>query len=251
VQIEGRNPVYELLNSKNPVSVIYMQNDVALTDKIKQIVSLAKTKGIRLKKIGRHKLDKLSRTKNHQGVIARVKREFLSLNEILDKLDDEGTTPFLVMISEVLYQQNLGAIIRTAECAGCNGVIIPKKTLVNEEAARASMGAVEHVQIIKENLFNAIKILQKRGTPVVGLEAEGQRTLYETDLTGPITIVIGGEHSGIGRSLQAKCDLVLKIPLFGKINSLNMSNATAIALFEKVRQEIAQPKKQEELELSR
>jgi 23S rRNA (guanosine2251-2'-O)-methyltransferase len=215
-----------------------MQNDIGQTDKIKQIVSLAKKNGVRLRKIGRHKLDKLSRTKNHQGVIARVRRDFLSLNEILDKLDQEDKIPFFVMISEVLYQQNLGAIIRTAECAGCTGVIIPKKTRINEEAARASMGAVEHVEIIKENLFNAIKILKKKGVPVVGLEADGKRSIYETNLVGPITIIIGGEHSGIGKSLEAKCDLVLKIPLFGKINSLNMSNAAAIALFEKVRQEI-------------
>ncbi|MDD3647237.1 MAG: 23S rRNA (guanosine(2251)-2'-O)-methyltransferase RlmB [Candidatus Dojkabacteria bacterium] len=238
MQIEGRNPVYELLNSENPVSIVFMQNDIGQTDKIKQIVSLAKKNGVRLRKIGRHKLDKLSRTKNHQGVIARVRRDFLSLNEILDKLDQEDKIPFFVMISEVLYQQNLGAIIRTAECAGCTGVIIPKKTRINEEAARASMGAVEHVEIIKENLFNAIKILKKKGVPVVGLEADGKRSIYETNLVGPITIIIGGEHSGIGKSLEAKCDLVLKIPLFGKINSLNMSNAAAIALFEKVRQEI-------------
>lgn len=238
MQVEGRNPVHELLKSETKVSVIFIQNDIALTDKIKQIVSLAKKNGIRTRRIGRHKLNKLSRTKNHQGVIARVKRKFKSLKEVLLELKEKNREPFFTIISEVLYQQNLGAIIRTAECAGSTGVIIPKKTKVLEEAVRASMGGVEHIEIIKENLFNAIKTLQSEGIKVVGIEADGKKLIYDADLTGPIAIIVGGEDSGIGRSLEKKCDIVLKIPLFGKINSLNMSNAAAVTLFEKVRQDI-------------
>lgn len=238
MQIEGRNPVYEALKSDSKITVLYIQSKAVKTNKIRQIISLAQKKGIRIKKVGANKLKKMSKTKNHQGVIAKMLRRYDTLEDIIKKLETTNETPFFVILQETLYQQNLGAIIRSAECAGCNGVIISNKIRLTSEAVRASMGATEHIPIIKNNIFNAIKILQEYDIKIVGLEASGKKNLYETNLKGPLAFFIGGEHSGITKSFIKKCDIVINIPLFGKINSLNMSNAAAIAFYEKVRQEL-------------
>lgn len=236
--IEGRNPVYEAVKSGNPIRRIYIVTGGAKSQKIREIVSEATKSGIRIQKVGKKKIDHMSRTGNHQGIIADVKRHYQKLSDMLEKLREADKDPFFVLVNDVLYQQNLGAIIRTAECAGCTGVIIPNKIKVTERVVRASMGATEHIPIIKASLFNAIKLLKDAGIWVYGLEADGQQTIYEKDLTGPVTIVIGSEDEGLGRSVGKKCNDVIKIPLFGKINSLNMSNATAVTLFEKARQEL-------------
>ncbi len=235
--VEGRNPVEEALKSDKKVSLLFVQHGLRDSPKTHRILSLARKKGVRIRKIGKNKINKLSRTFNHQGMIAKVQHETKTLLEILQELDSKDEDPFFVMIHNVLYQQNLGAIIRSAECAGCNGIIVNTSTKITPEAIRASMGATEHIPIIKESTFNAVKMLQDNAIPIVGLEASGKRTIYEEDLTGPITIIVGGEDSGITKSLVKKCDKVLKIPLYGKIESLNMSNSAAVVLFEKVRQE--------------
>jgi len=239
MQIEGRNPVYETLKSDNKVTVLYIQSRSVKTDKIRKIISAAHKKGVRIKKIGANKLRKISKTKNHQGVIAKVVRKFFKLEERIKYLETIKKDPFFVILQETLYQQNLGAIIRSAECAGCNSIILSKKIHLTSEAVRASMGATEHIPLIKANIFNAIKILKNYFIPIVGLEASGRHNIFETNLKGPIAFFIGSEHAGITKSFIKKCDIVINIPLFGKINSLNMSNATAIALYEKVRQELA------------
>lgn len=237
MQIEGRNPVNEALKSGRQISVVYVQSRVAKSPKVREIVSQAIKKGIRVRKMTSTFLDKISLTSSHQGVIAIEKRKIQRLQEVLDGLYEKGKTPFFVIINEVLYQQNLGAIIRSAECAGCTGVIIPLNTKVTSEAIRASMGAIEYIPVINWNLFNAMKTLKNEGVKIIGLEATGTKTIYEEDLRGGIAILVGGEDRGITPSVLKHCDIVAKIPLFGKINSLNMSNATAVALFEKVRQD--------------
>jgi 23S rRNA (guanosine2251-2'-O)-methyltransferase len=242
MQIEGRNPVLEALKSDQKVSIVYIQNNIVKSDKVRDIIRAANSKGIRVRKIGRNNLDKHSRTKSHQGVIAKVFYKFFSLNEVLEELSETKKQPFFVMMNNVLYQHNLGAIIRTAECAGCTGVIIPKTVKLTEDALRSSMGAANHIPVIKENLLNAIKILKSYDITVAGLEASGEETIYETNLAGPIAVLVGEEHSGITKSFLSKCDKVIKIPLFGKINSLNMSNAAAVTIFEKVRQELEKDK---------
>ena len=238
MQIEGGNPVFEALKSETKVNLVLVQSRSVSSQKIREIISLARKKGIRVRKTGKNKLDKMSQTKNHQGIIAHIRRETKSLKEVIAELNKARKQPFFVLINEVHHQQNLGAIIRTAECAGSNGVIVPSKTRITTEATRASMGATEYIPVIRENIFNATKLLKENAIKIVGLEASGKKSVYQEDLTGAITIVIGGEDRGITRSLLTRCDIVLKIPLFGKINSLNMSNAAAIALFEKVRQEL-------------
>lgn len=237
MQVEGRNPVLETLRSKTKVTLLFMQNDVRKNPKISEMVSTAQKKGVRIRRVSKNQLDKLSNTKNHQGVIARVYRPSVTLKDVLQKLEEENKTPFFVLMNEVLYQQNLGAIIRSAECAGATGIIVPRKTKVTPEAIRASMGATEHIPIIKESIFNALRMLKDYGIKAVGIEASGDKFIYDSNLTGPLTVVVGGEDKGITSSLLQKCDEVLKIPLRGKINSLNMSNAAAIIFFEKVRQE--------------
>lgn len=239
MQIEGRNPVFEALQSATKVHLVLVQSRSVKAPRIREIISLARKKGVRVRKVSSNQLKKISRTGNHQGVIAHVQRETKTLTEVLEELNQSGKQAFFVLLNEVHHMQNLGAIIRTAECAGASGVIVPPKTEITTEVTRAAMGATEHIPVISENIFNAIKILKNNAIRIVGLEASGTKTIFKTDLTGAITIIIGGEHSGITRSLLSKCDLVLKIPLFGKINSLNMSNAAAIVLFEKVRQEIS------------
>lgn len=239
IQVEGRNPVYEAVQSDNKISVIYLEGRAAKDPKIREIVSLAHKKGVRIRKTGKNKLDKMSKTKSHQGIIAHVRHEFKTLQEVLSELKEKGKNPFFLIINQVLYQHNLGAMMRSAECAGCTGVIVPLKTKITPDAVRTSMGAIEHIPVLKEALFPALKVLKQEGIRIVGIEANGETTIYEEDLKGPIAIIVGGEHSGITKSILAKCDIVLKIPIFGKINSLNMSNATAVTLFEKVRQELS------------
>jgi 23S rRNA (guanosine2251-2'-O)-methyltransferase len=238
MQIEGRNPVLETLRAGKKISVLYIQHKIVQTEKIREILKRAQKKGIRIQKVGKNNLTRMSKTKVHQGVIAKIKYEAKSLREVLLDVEEQNREPFFIMTNEVLYQHNLGAIVRSAEVGGCNGVIVPLKTKITAEAVRASMGATEHIPIIKENIFSAVKILTDEGIKIVGLEASGDTYLYDEDLTGPICILIGGENIGITRALIKKCHSVLKIPIFGKINSLNMSNAAAVAIFEKVRQEL-------------
>lgn len=238
MQVEGRNPVLETLKSDKKVSVIYIQNTIVKSTKVRSIISHANKKGIRIRKVGKNNLKKMSKTKNHQGIIAKIRYEFDNLREVLEKPETFETQPFFVIVNQVLYQHNLGAIIRTAECAGSNGVIVPKNTKLTAQALRTSMGATNHIPVMKANLFNAFKLLRKYGIRIAALEADANSTIYKENLTGAIAIVIGGEHSGVTRSIQKKVDTVLNIPLFGKINSLNMSNAVAVALFEKRRQDL-------------
>lgn len=241
MQIEGRNPVVETLRSDTKATILFMQMGIGKSPKVSEIISLAQKKGVRIRKVSKNQLKKLSNTKNHQGVILRVYKPEIKLKDVLAEIDKKRIVPFFVLLNEVLYQQNLGAIIRSAECAGAHGVIIPRKTKVTPEAIRASMGATEHIPVIRESIFNAIRMLKDRGIKIVGIEATGDTYIYDSDLTGAITIIVGGEDSGITDALLQKCDEVLKIPLLGKVNSLNMSNAAAIIFFEKVRQEMGKP----------
>jgi 23S rRNA (guanosine2251-2'-O)-methyltransferase len=238
MQIEGRNPVIEALSSNTQISRIYVQNKISRNNKVANIFKLANKKKIPLKIIGTHKLNQLSKTQNHQGVIAIVRYNYFNLKVTIQDLFEKNQDPFFVIIPDILHEQNLGAIIRSSECAGCNGVIISKKINLSSETVRTSMGATQHIPIIRENLFNALKTLKKNGIKIIGLEATGSKIIYDCDLRGPIAFIIGAEDKGITMSITPKCDIVLKIPLFGKISSLNMSNALSIALFEKVRQEL-------------
>ena len=239
--IEGRNAVIEALRAGTPVDKIYLargETDSALG----HIASTARSKGIVVVECDRRKLDGMSRTHSHQGVIALAAvREYASVDDILDAAREKGEPPLIVVCDELSDPHNLGAVIRTAECAGAHGVIIPKRRSAGLTAvvAKTSAGAVSHLPVARvPNLTACLKELKEEGLWVFGADAAGDRTLYEADLKGPAAIVIGSEGDGMSRLVAQTCDVLVRIPMKGKLNSLNASAAAAILLYEAVRQRI-------------
>ncbi|MBQ4039852.1 MAG: 23S rRNA (guanosine(2251)-2'-O)-methyltransferase RlmB [Oscillospiraceae bacterium] len=179
-------------------------------------------------------------TRAHQGVIAlAAAREYFSVDDILQEAADRGENALIIICDELTDPHNLGAIIRTAECAGAHGVIIPKRRSVGLTAvvAKASAGAIEHMKVARvTNINAAIEELKEKGVWVFGTAAEGSIPMYEADLTGPAAIVVGSEGEGMSRLVQKNCDVTVHIPMKGKITSLNASVAASILLYEAVRQ---------------
>ena len=188
----------------------------------------------------RRKLDQLSATGAHQGVIAMVAAHaYATVDEILENAKSRGEAPLIVICDELSDPHNLGAIIRTAECAGAHGVVIPKRRSVGLTAivGKASAGALEYMPVARvANLVSAIHDLQKAGVWVFGTAADGNTALYQADLKAPAAIVIGNEGDGMSRLVAESCDLKVSIPMKGRISSLNASAAAAILLYEAVRQ---------------
>ncbi len=240
--IEGRNAVIEALRSGTAIDKIYIargETDATLG----HIASTAREKGVVVVEADRRKLDGLSRTHAHQGVIAMAAvREYVSVDEILAAAREKGEAPLLVVCDELSDPHNLGAVIRTAECAGAHGVIIPKRRSAGLTAvvAKTSAGAVSHVPVARvANLPSLLKELKKEGIWVFGTAADGDTSLYDADLKGPAAIIIGSEGDGMGRLVAENCDFKVSIPMRGKLNSLNASAAAAILLYEAVRQRLS------------
>ena len=237
--IEGRNAVTEALRAGTPIDKIFIARGE--TDKtLGHIASTARAAGVVVVEADRRKLDYMSATKAHQGVIALAAvREYASVEDILSAARERGEAPLLVVCDEISDPHNLGAIIRTAECAGAHGVIIPKRRSVGLTAVvgKASAGALEYLPVARvSNLVSTIRDLQKAGVWVFGTAADGDTGLYAADLKGPAAIVIGSEGEGMSRLVSEACDFKVSIPMHGRISSLNASNATAILLYEAVRQ---------------
>lgn len=237
--IEGRNAVTEALRAGTPIDKIYLargETDAALG----HIASTARSKGVVVVECDRRKLDGMSRTHSHQGVIALAAvREYASVDDILEAARAKGEPPLIVVCDELSDPHNLGAVIRTAECAGAHGVISPKRRSAGLTAvvAKTSAGAVSHVPVARvANLPALLKELKEAGVWVFGTAADGDRLLYDADLKGPAAIVIGSEGDGMGRLVAETCDFKVRIPMRGKLNSLNASAAAAILLYEAVRQ---------------
>lgn len=242
-QIEGRNPVIELIRSRpNDVIQIYLQKGINIDEKIAEINEFTNKRAIVKKEIDRKSLDKLSQTGVHQGVIAITgARKYLTLDKLLQKIKEDNKEEFLVLIRETLYEHNLGAILRTAACAGVNGVIITPESEVSPNVVRAAMGATEYLAIAKSSIFDTIKRLKSENIRVLAIEqAENSEMLFDANLVGPICLIIGGEDHPVSADILNKCDGSLTIPMFTKVNSLNMSVAFAVVAYEKVRQEVAQ-----------
>ncbi len=236
--IEGRNAVIEALRSGESIDKIYLAKGE--TDKtLGHIASRAREKGIVVVEADRRKLDSMSRTHAHQGVIAlAAMREYVSVQSLLDAAAEKGEAPLLVVCDEISDPHNLGAILRTAECAGAHGVIIPKRRSAGLTAivGKTSAGAVSYMPVARvANLPATLEELKKKGVWVYGTAAEGTTSLYDADLKGPAAIVIGSEGSGMGRLVREKCDFLVSIPMKGHISSLNASAAAAILLYEAVR----------------
>ena len=237
--IEGRNAVIEALRTETAIDKIYLAKGE--TDKtLGHIASRAREAGIVVVEADRRKLDNMSRTHAHQGVIALAAvREYVSVQSLLDIAAQKGEPPLIVVCDEISDPHNLGAILRTAECAGANGVIIPKRRSAGLTAivAKTSAGAVSYMPVARvANISATLKDLKKEGVWVFGTAAEGTTTLYDADLKGPAAIVIGSEGDGMTRLVREKCDFLVSIPMKGRISSLNASAAAAILLYEAVRQ---------------
>ena len=237
--IEGRNAVIEALRAGTAIDKIYIargETDAALG----HIASTARNKGIVVTEADRRKLDGMSRTKSHQGVIAvAAVREYASVDDILNAAREKGEKPLIVVCDELSDPHNLGAVIRTAECAGAHGVIIPKRRSAGLTAvvAKTSAGAVSYLPVARvPNLTAVLRELKERGLWVYGAAADGGTKLYDADLKGPAAIVIGSEGDGLGRLVREQCDFLVSIPMRGRINSLNAAAAAAVVLYEAVRQ---------------
>ena len=237
--IEGRNAVIEALRAGTAIDKIYLQKGE--TDKtLGHIASRARAAGTVVVEADRRKLDAMSRTHAHQGVIALASvREYVSVESILNAAREKGEAPLLVVCDEISDPHNLGAIIRTAYCAGAHGVIIPKRRSagLTSVVAKTSAGAVSYLPVARvPNLPALLKDLKDQGVWVFGTAAGGTTDLYHADLKGSAAIVIGSEGEGMSRLVEENCDFLVIIPMKGGLNSLNASAAAAILLYEAVRQ---------------
>ena len=237
--IEGRNAVLETLRAGRAVDKVFVAEGAHIGD----VAAEARKHRVPVVTCDRRKLDGMSRTHAHQGVIALAAvREYVSVESILQAARDKGEPPLLVVCDEISDPHNLGAIIRTAECAGAHGVVIPKRRSAGLTAvvAKTSAGAVAHVPVARvPNIPALLKDLKKQGVWVFGTAADGTTALYDADLKGPAAIVIGSEGDGMTRLAAENCDFLVSIPMRGKLNSLNASAAAAILLYEAVRQRMA------------
>ena len=237
--IEGRNAVIEALRAGRSIDKIYLaRGDVDKT--LGHIASKAREKGVVVVECDRRKLDFMSKTHAHQGVIALCAvRDTCSIDDIFAIADERGEPPFIIVCDEISDPHNLGAIIRSAECAGAHGVIIPKRRSAGLTAIvdKASAGAAEHMAVARvANLPAALQELKKRGLWVYGTAADGQSELWKTDFSGAVALVIGSEGDGMGRLVRECCDFIVSLPMRGQINSLNASAAAAIVMYEVLRQ---------------
>ena len=239
--IEGRNAVIEALRAGRAIDKLYI-NKGEVDKTLGHIASKARDKGIVVVECDRRKLDFMSQTHAHQGVIAVCAvREYCTIEDIFAIAEQRGEVPFLIVCDEISDGHNLGAIIRSAECAGAHGVIIPKRRSagLTSIVGKTSAGAVSYLPVARvPNIPALLKELQQQGVWIFGTAAEGTTSLYEADLKGPAAIVIGSEGDGMGRLVREGCDFLVSIPMKGRISSLNASAAAAILLYEAVRQRL-------------
>lgn len=237
--VAGRNPVLEILKTDREVEKLYVLKG-ELQGSINKIIGIAKDRNIVIQQVDKNKLDSLSDGNVHQGVVALVTSyNYVSIDDILKRAKEKNQPPFIIILDGLEDPHNLGAIIRTAECAGVHGVIIPKRrsAQVNQTVYKSSAGAVEHMLVAKvNNIVNTIGELKDNGLWVYGADMDGTDYHFNTSLKGPIALVIGSEGKGLSRLVKEKCDVLVKIPMLGKISSLNASNAASILIYEVVRQ---------------
>lgn len=233
--VEGRNAVIELLKSDKTIEQLFVANG-KMEGSINKILGLAKDKGVIVKEVDRKKLDLMSETKAHQGVIAQITPfKYNTVEEILDFAKQKGEDPFIVILDELEDPHNLGSIVRTAELCGVHGIIIPKRRNVGVTATvyKASVGAIEYMKIAKvTNINSTIDELKAKNIWVYGADINGEDYSYNTNFSGACAIVIGNEGKGMTKLTKNKCDKLVKIPMIGKINSLNASVAGGIMMYE-------------------
>ena len=238
-QVEGRNSVIELLESGKDINKIFITRGEK-HGSINKIISMAKQRKIIIVEKDKKQMDSMAKVQNYQGVIAQVPPfEYCKVEDILEYAKSKNEDPFLLILDGIEDPHNLGSIIRTAETAGVHGVIIPKRraAAVNSTVNKVSAGAVEHMKIARvTNISDTIEKLKKDGLWICGTDVNTNKYYYEQDLTGPIGIVIGNEGSGMSKLVTKSCDFLVKIPMLGKVTSLNASVSTGIVLYEAVKQ---------------
>ena len=241
-QLEGRNALTEALRAGRTIDKVFIADGD--TDRgLQRLAAEAKEAGAVIVPVDRRKLDQMSFTRSHQGVIAlAAAHDYYTIDDILEEAAQRGENALIVICDELSDPHNLGAIMRSAECAGAHGVIIPKRRSVGLTAtvAKASAGAVEYMKVARvTNISNAINELKEKGVWVFGTAAEGSVPMYKADLTGPAAIVIGNEGDGMSPLVRKNCDMLVHIPMKGRISSLNASAAASILLYEAVRQRLS------------
>ena len=240
-QLEGRNALTEALRSGRTIDKVFIASGE--TDKgLQRLAAQAIETGAVVVPVDRRKLDAMSFTHAHQGVITlAAAHEYATIDDILEEAANRGQAPLIVICDELTDPHNLGAIMRSAECAGAHGVIIPKRRSVGLTAtvAKASAGAVEYMKVARvTNINSAITELKEKGVWIFGTAAEGSIPMYKADLTGPAAIVIGNAGDGMSPLVRKNCDVTVSIPMQGRISSLNASAAASILLYEAVRQRL-------------
>lgn len=240
-QLEGRNALQEALRSGRTVDKVFIAAG-EIDRGLQRLAAEAKEAGAVVVPVDRRKLDAMSFTHAHQGVIALAAAHvYYSIDDILEEAVSRGEAPLIVICDELSDPHNLGAILRSAECAGAHGVIIPKRRSVGLTAtvAKASAGAVEYMKVARvTNISAAIAELKQKGVWVFGTAAEGSIPMYQADLSGPAAIVIGSEGDGMSQLVRKNCDVMVNIPMKGRISSLNASAAASILLYEALRQRL-------------
>ncbi|ORT99485.1 RNA methyltransferase, TrmH family, group 3 [Anaerovibrio sp. JC8] len=238
--VAGRNAVMEALKGNRSVNKIMVANGSS-EGSIKEIIAVAKEKGVNIMYMERSKLDSMARGIRHQGVLAQVAPvEYVELEDILQIARDRNEPPFILLLDELEDPHNLGALLRTADAAGVHGVLIPKRrsVLLSATVAKTSAGAVEYVPVARiGNMVQTIRRLKEEGLWVAAADMDGT-DYYEADMTGPLLLIVGSEGHGVGRLVKEQCDFVVRIPMVGKINSLNASVAGSILMYEAMKQRI-------------
>ena len=237
--VEGRNAVLEALKSDREINKMLVQKGEK-NGSINSIISLAKQRGIVIVETEKSKLDAISSTGHHQGVIIYTSpQKYCEVEDILNIARERNEDPFIVILDEIEDPYNLGSIIRTCEVAGVHGVIIPKRrsALITGVVEKVSVGATNYLPIARvTNLAQTIDSLKKENVWIIGTDMDAPNVQYNTDLTGAVALVIGSEGKGMGRLIKDKCDLLIKIPMFGKVTSLNAGVSAGICIYEVVRQ---------------
>ncbi len=238
LQLEGRNPVLEALNHNRTIDKILVRRG-GIEGTLKVIVAKAREKGIVVQEIDKEKMAAVSRSNNNQGVIALCPAyEYCDVSDIIISAKNKGEDPFIIVCDEITDPHNLGAIIRTAECCGAHGVIIPKRRAVGLTAvvSKTSAGAAELVPVARvTNIARTIDELKKENIWTVCADMQGKE-YFSSDLKGPVALVIGSEGTGVSELVKKKCDFTVGIPMYGKIGSLNASVSAGLIMYEIVRQ---------------
>ena len=238
-QVEGRNSVLELLESGKDINKIFITKGEK-HGSINKIIAKAKEKRVIIVEKDKRQMEEIAQTENYQGVIAIVPPfEYCEIEDIIEEAKNKQEDPFVLILDGIEDPHNLGSIIRTAETAGVHGIIIPKRRAasVNSTVNKVSAGAVEHMKIARvTNISDSIEKLKKEGIWICGTDINTDKYYYNQDLTGPLGIVIGNEGNGMSEKVRKNCDFLVKIPMKGKVTSLNASVSTGIVIYEAAKQ---------------